>query len=102
MKITTEQAVEIIESDNFNVTNDRTCDRVYTYDEGEGDYLYYESDELISAEDFAASTWELVKNKNGDMMLKASIDDECIWIGWVWTQPANPEEVLERITPAKA
>lgn len=102
MKITTEQAVEIIESDNFNVTDDRTRDTVYTYDEGEGDSLYYESDELICPEDFAACTWELIKKSNGDMVLQASIDDEIIWHGWVWAQPANPSEVLKRITPAKA
>ena len=102
MKITTEQAVEIIESNDFNVTADRLSDTVYIYDEGEGDCLYYESDELISAEDFAKCTWELIKLVNGDMVLKASIDDECIWLGWVWVQPASPEEALERITSAKA
>lgn len=101
MKITTEQAVEIIESDDFNVTSDRLSDTVYTYDEGEGDCLYYESDELISAEDFAKCSWELIKKSDGDLLLQASINDEIFWYGWVWVQPTSPEEVLERITSAK-
>lgn len=102
MKITTEQAVEIIESDNFNVTDDRASDTVYIYDDGEGDSLYYESDELISADEFAECTWELIKKSDGDVMLEASINGDIIWHGWVWVQPANPSEVLKRITPAKA
>ena len=102
MKITTEQAVEIIESDYFNATSERLSDSVYVYDEGEGDCLYYESDELISPGKFAKCSWELVKKSNGDMVLQANIDDKIIWHGWVWVQPVSPEEVLERITSAKA
>lgn len=102
MKITTEQAVDIIESNDFNVTDDRLSDTVYIYDEGEGDVLYYDSDELISAKDFSKCTWELKKLANSDIVLKASIDDKPIWLGWVWAQPPSPKGVLERIASAKA